>query len=283
MLPVANYRRCGLHFYGGHLAVLRMKIALYSVAVSASFILPVRADLTIVYASTLRPTSQAQKDQAAEATGGGTNMTIKIKGDKARIDASQQVTTIFDGKTGEVITLLNDQKSIIRISPDKMKAVTDMLDKFDSKKGASEKPKLIPSGQKETVNGYETERYTYDAPDFKAIYWIAPNYPNGAAILAQLQSIKSEFWDAANTKMPDFRDFPGLPIRTRMIIGREDQATDHGTRLSAHATEITSTIASVKQDPINDSEFTIPNDFKETKLPDIFNKKNPAPSVSPNP
>ncbi len=195
-------------------------------------------------------------------------MTIKIKGDKARIDASQQVTTIFDGKTGEVITLLNDQKSIIRISPDKMKAVTDMLDKF---------------GQKETVNGYETERYTYDAPDFKAIYWIAPNYPNGAAILAQLQSIKSEFWDAANTKTPDFRDFPGLPIRTRMIIGREDQATDHGTRLSAHATEITSTIASVKQDPINDSEFTIPNDFKETKLPDIFNKKNPAPSVSPNP
>src|SRR5207253_1250093 len=95
LLPLANYRRCGLHFYGAHLAVLRVKIALYSLAVSASFILPVRADLTIVYASTLRPTSQAQKDQAAEATGGGTNMTIKIKGDKARIDASQQVTTIL--------------------------------------------------------------------------------------------------------------------------------------------------------------------------------------------
>jgi len=178
---------------------------------------------------------------------------------------------------------LNDQKSIVRISPDKMKAIADMLDKFNSKKGASEKPKLMPTGQKETVNGYETERYTYDAPDFKAIYWIAPNYPNGAAILTQLQSIKSEFWDAANTKMPDFHDFPGLPIRTRMIIGREDQATDQGTRLSAHATEITSTITSVNQDPINDSEFTIPNHFKETKLPDIFNKKNPAPPVSPNP
>jgi hypothetical protein len=283
LLPITSYRRCALHFYAGHLAVLCMKIALYSLAVSASFILPARADLTIVYASTLRPTSQAQKDRAAEATGGGTNMTIKIKGDKARIDASPQVTTIFDGKTGEVITLLNDQKSIIRISPDKMKAVTDMLDKFNSKKGASEKPKLMPNGQKETVNGYETERYTYDAPDFKAIYWIAPNYPNGAAILAQLQSIKSEFWDAANTRMPDFRDFPGLPIRTCMIIGREDQASDHGTRLLAHATEITSTITSVNQDAINDSEFAIPSGFKEAKLPDIFNKKNPAPPVSPNP
>src|SRR5207249_1938065 len=238
-----------------------MKTVIYSLALGASFILPVRADLTIVYASTVRPASQTPKDQAADAAGAGTNMTIKIKGDKARIDASQQVTTIFDGKTGEVITLLNDQKSIIRISPDKMKAVTDMLDKFNSKKGASEKPKLMPSGQKETVNGYETERYTYDAPDFKAIYWIAPNYPNGAAILAQLQSIKSEFWDAANTRMPDFRDFPGLPIRTRMIIGKEDQADKSSPSAADHATEITSTITSVNQDPISDSEFTVPGGF----------------------
>src|SRR5881409_3436243 len=260
-----------------------MKTALCSLALSVSFILPVRADLTIVYASTVRPTSQTSKDQAAEESGAATNMTIKTKGDKARIDASPQVTTIFDGKTGEVITLLNDQKTIVRISSDKMKAVTDMLNKFSSKKAAPEKPKLTPTGQKETVNGYETEQYTYDAPDFKAIYWIAPNYPNGAAILAQLQSIKSEFWDAANTRMPDFRDFPGLPIRNRMIIGKEMPADKPGASPAEHGTEITSTITSVSHDPINDSEFTVPGDFKETKLPDIFNKPNPAPSVSPNP
>jgi len=260
-----------------------MKTVLCSLILSVSFILPVRADLTIVYASTVRPASQTPKDQAVEAAGAGTNLTIKIKGDRARIDAAPQVTTIFDGKTGEVITLLNDQKTIVRISSDKMKAVTDMLDKFSSKKAPPEKPKLTPTGQKETVNGYETEQYTYDGPDFKAIYWIAPNYPNGAAILAQLQSIKSEFWDAANTKMPDFRDFPGLPIRTRMIIGKEAQADKPGASTADHATEITSTITSVSQDPVSDSEFTVPSGFKETKLPDIFNKKNAAPSVSPNP
>jgi hypothetical protein len=260
-----------------------MKTALCSLILSVSFIPPVRADLTIVYASTVRPASQTPKDQAAEAAGAGTNLTIKIKGERARIDAAPQVTTIFDGKTGEVITLLNDQKTIVRISSDKMKAVTDMLDKFSSKKAASEKPKLTPTGQKETVNGYETEQYIYDGPDFEATYWIAPNYPNGAAILAQLQSIKSEFWDAANTKMPDFRDFPGLPIRTRMIIGKEAQADKPGASTADHATEITSTITSVSQDPVSDSEFTVPSGFKETKLPDIFNKKNAAPSVSPNP
>src|SRR2546429_8419444 len=215
-----------------------MKTALYSLTLSVSFILPVRADLTIVYASTVRPASQTPKDQAAEATGAATSMTIKIKGDRARIDTSSQVTTICDGKTGEVITLLNDQKTIVRISSDKMKAVTDMLNKFGSKKAAPEKPKLTPTGQKETVNGYETEQYTYDAPDFKAIYWIAPHYPNGAAILAQLQSIKSEFWDAANTKMPDFRDFPGLPIQMRIIVGKQNEAGGNTPRAHGPPTEI---------------------------------------------
>src|SRR5439155_11287651 len=172
-----------------------MKTVLCSLILSVSFILPVRADLTIVYASTVRPASQTPKDQAAQESGAATNITIKIKGDRARIDASPQVTTIFDGKTGEVITLLNDQKTIVRISSEKMKAVTDMLNKFGSKKAAPEKPKLTPTGQKETVNGYETEQYTYDAPDFKAIYWIAPHYPIGAAILAIRLSINSEFYD----------------------------------------------------------------------------------------
>ena len=257
-----------------------MKAAFYSLALSISFILPLRADLTIVYSATLQPVTQDQKAQATPDVLGATNMTIKVKGDKARIDASPQVTTIFDGRTGEVINLLNDEKTIVRISPDKMKAVADMLNKFSGKKAVSEKPKLTPTGQREKINDYDTEQYTYDGPDFKATYWIAPNYPNGAVILKQLQSVKSEFWDAANTKMPDFRDFPGLPIRMRMIIGKENQTSEHDTNTAEHPAEITSTITGISQDPIAESQFTVPADFKETQLPDIFDK-NAAPSVSP--
>jgi hypothetical protein len=255
-----------------------------------------------VYSTAVEPARQAQKSEAAANTAAAaTNMTIKVKGDKARIDASSQVTAIFDGTTGELINLLNDEKTVVRISPDKMKAIADMLTKFDAKKAGSERPKLTPTGQREMINGYDTEQYTYEGPGFKATYWIAPNYPNGAAVLAQLQSIKSEFWDAANTKMPDFRDFPGLPIRMRMIVGKENVAAehstkekqagahakanhtgDHGAAAADHPAEITSTITSVSLDPIADSQFTVPADFKETKLPDIFNK-NAAPSASPNP
>src|SRR6266478_10227427 len=260
-----------------------MKTAFYSLILTALVILPLRADLTIVYSTTMQPASHGQKAQATPSTvAAATNMTIKVKGDKARIDAPSQITAIFDGTTGELINLLNDRKTVVRISPDKMRAVADMLNKFGNNKAGSQKPRLTPTGQRETINGYDTEQYTYDGPDFKATYWIAPNYPNGAAVLAQLQSIKSEFWDAANTKMPDFRDFPGLPIRMRMIVGKGNEADAHGTSAPDHPTDITSTVTGVSLDSIADKQFTVPADFKETKLPDIFNK-NAAPSVSPNP
>jgi hypothetical protein len=52
---------------------------------------------------------------------------------------------------------------------------------------------------------------------------------------------------------------------------------------AGHATEITSTISSVNQNPISDSEFIVPGDYKEAKLPDIFGERTAAPSVSPSP
>ncbi len=125
-----------------------MKIAFYSLALSVCVILPIRADLTIVYSTTVQPASQGQKVQTTpNAIAAATNMTIKVKGDRARIDASSQISVIFDGRTGELINLLNDQKTVVRISPDKMRAIADMLNKFNSTQAGSEKPRLTPRGR----------------------------------------------------------------------------------------------------------------------------------------
>jgi hypothetical protein len=118
---------------GGDLLISDMKAAFYPLVLTAFVVLPVRADLTVVYSTTVEPASHGQKSQATPATvAAATNMTIKVKGDKARIDASSQVTAIFDGTTGELINLLNDHKTIVRISPDKMRAIADMLNQFSS-------------------------------------------------------------------------------------------------------------------------------------------------------
>lgn len=241
-----------------------MKNALSRFARSISFLVlaqTIHADVTLV--------------QKVEGLGSPTEMTIKVKGDKVRIDLSPQVTTIFDGKTGEMINLMNEEKTVVRVSADKMKAAAEMIKKFNPRKEGAENPKLASTGQKETINGYETEQYVYDGPDFKATYWIALSYPNGAAILKELQTVKSEAWNAANTRLPDYRDFPGLPLRTRMVM-KKGEAKDN-------VNEFTSTIISAKQDPLSDSEFAVPKDFKELAMPNVLGGKRAAPSVSPGP
>jgi len=239
--------------------MIKLRASLFSLGVC--LVITARADLTIV--------------QKVEGAGPVADMTIKIKGDKARIDATPQISTIIDGKTGEMINLMNDQKAAVRVSAEKMKAAAEMVSKFTdkNKNKSAEKPKLAATGKKETVNGYETEEYVYEAPDLKATYWIASKYPDGPAILKELQSLKSEAWTASNAKMPDYRDFPGLPIKTVISVG---------------GNQITSTITSIRKDPVSDAEFSIPKDFQEIKTPEINsrlegNAKKPSADTSPKP
>src|SRR5437899_12825769 len=108
-----------------------MKTAFYSLVLTAFVILPLRADLTIVYSTTVQPARHGQKEQPTpSAVAAATNMTIKVKGDKARIDASPQINAIFDGRTSELINLLIDWKTVVCISLDNIRAIADILLKY---------------------------------------------------------------------------------------------------------------------------------------------------------
>ena len=65
----------------------------FSVGVLFSFLLSARADLIIV--------------QKVEGSGQDGDITVKIKGDKERVDAPGQPTRIIDGKTGEITNLMD--------------------------------------------------------------------------------------------------------------------------------------------------------------------------------
>ncbi len=219
------------------------------------FFVSARADVTIV--------------QKVEGAGAPADMTIKIKGDKVRMDNSPRMTMLFDGKGGEVITLMHDQKAVVRMSAEKMRAAAEMAKKYTGQKDSpTEKPKLSRTGNTDTVNGYKVEEYVCETPVYKASYWIAPSYPNGAAILKEFQAFKQEIWNPTATKMPDYRDFPGLPLKTVV---------------SMSGMEVTSTISSVNQNPISDAEFAVPADYKETKVPDMGQMMKQQPATSPSP
>ena len=232
-----------------------MKASLLCLFVAALLPLTGRADLTIV--------------QQVEGGGPVSVITIKLKGDKARIEAAQ-MTTLMDGKTGDIITLMNAQKKFVRISGDKAKAIAEMASKYSGTTATTEKPKLTATGRKETINGYETEEYVWETPKLKASYWIAPKFPDGPAIMKQLQAATPTLWNDIAKGMLDYHDLPGIALRTKIKLGNKD---------------ITSTITSVKQDPLSDAEFSPPADFQELKIPNVpdmsVDKPPPAPSAKP--
>ncbi len=226
-----------------------MRFLLVGVAtITLGLIVSARADLTIV-----------QRVEGAGATG---DTTVKIKGDKERVDAPDQPTRIMDGKSGEMTDLMNERKTYVKISAEQIKAAAEALNKFEGAEKPAP-PKLTPTGKKETINGYETEEFVFDSPRFKASFWVAAKYPEAAAILKEMQAPFSGAWKPSNMGMPDYTDFLGLPLKT--VISMEGN-------------QMTTTIVSIKKDPVNAAEFEIPKDFQELKRPA---QTAPAPGANP--
>ena len=228
-----------------------------SAAIAFALLASAQADLTIV--------------QKIEGAGALPEMTMKIKGDKVRIEATPEVTSLFDGKTGEMLNIMKSQKVVMRMSAEQSKAAAAMAGNQLATQGmkAGEKVKVTPTGKKEKINGHDTEEYVAETSAYKASYWVAKNYPQVESIMKQLQATNSEVWNSAAMGMPDFRDFPGLPIRTNVSMGGQNYST---------------TITAVKLDPLPDSEFTVPQGYQEMKMPNMDalmgGQKAPAPVPS---
>ena len=235
-----------------------MKAVALSLTLVVAFSLPALADFTII---------QKVEGKETEGKRKSNEITLKVKGDKIRMEATPQITMIVDGRTGDTITLMNAQKRIVRISGDKAKAIAEMAAKYGGT--TNEKPKLVATGKKMTINGYEAEEYVADTKMFKAHYWIAPSFPNSVEIMKQLQTIIPAAWNDLAKGMINYRDLPGFPIRTQVTVGDDD---------------IISTVVAVKTDALSDADFLPPKDFQEVKIPNVEmpgNKPVPAATAKP--
>ncbi len=221
----------------------------------AASITAARADLTIV-----------QKVEMGSTPG---EMTIRIKGDKVRVDPAPQVSMITDNKTGDTVTLMHDEKKALRMSGDRMKAAAEMVSRFAGAASPSaQRAKLTPLGRKEEVNGMTAELYSADTPVGKVTYYIATNYPDAPAILKEMQATQPAALAHATTNMPDFRDLPGVPVKIDM---------------NGQGRHITMTLVSITRDPIPDTQFVIPAGYSDVKMPDIFGGKNVSATASATP
>jgi hypothetical protein len=191
-----------------------------------------RADLIIV--------------QKAEGGGQTTDQTMKIKGDKARCDLAPQVSMIVDGATGESITLMHTPRTFLKVSAEQTKA---MLEQLQQKRPQNEPAKPQATGKKEKIGEYECEIFTANLGLVTVTYWIAKDYPNYQAVLAELDKFQSGSISAMGKgAMPSIKDFPGMIMKTE-------------TDLSGKKT--VQTLVSVKEENVDPAIFKVPNGYRE--------------------
>jgi len=214
------------------------------------------ADLTVV--------------QSIESSAGTNKVTIKIKGERARIEANPKSSMIVDAKSGEIITLIFENEAFMRFSAEKAASFANkarILTKDMDTSLEIATPK--PTGKKEKINGYEAEEYVAETPKYRATYWVAKTYPDYQAIQRQLKLLQNSAFSSARKPMPEYYDFPGLPIRTKIKLQGQE--------------EITTTMTSISQDSLADSEFVVPPDYAEIHLPDFDLHAVPPKGNTPQP
>jgi hypothetical protein len=191
--------------------------------------------------------------QQVENAGQNQNITLKLKGDRCRVDATEQTSAIMDAKTGETTVLVHPQKSFMTISKEQLvaqaKAMKDMLGKQNDDPASTE---LKPTGKKDTINGYATEEYIYDLNGTHNTVAVAKDFPDYKNLVAALYNVQSgPGMEAFRTLALPPDKFPGMPMRTTVEVMNQ---------------KVTTTLTSVQQTPLTESEFTVPSDYKQLQV-----------------
>ncbi|HEY5296876.1 MAG TPA: DUF4412 domain-containing protein [Verrucomicrobiae bacterium] len=211
-----------------------------------------------------------QKMESAMQNGA---MTMKIKGDKIRVDMAigkmGDMSTIMDLGTGEATTLMHQQKMAMKISAAQMQQMmAQMKSRMNNGGTNAAPPKLQDTGKTETINGYSAEIYnwTNSGSNVGGTIWVAKSYPNYKAIMAQMDKLnKSPMSQMSKGIAPDTSALPGMVIKTKADVQGQ---------------EVTTTLISAQEEPVNASAFDIPKDYQEMNAPTM--PAAPVPATPDN-
>lgn len=187
-----------------------------------------RADITLVQDTLLNGVSSRS--------------TMWIKGDKVRTDNDTTSSVIMDTATGEMTTLVHEQKMIIRTN-------TKQLAALAAQAGASAANQELPvtqitaTGQRETVDGYDCEIYLSENQGMVVKMWVTKDYPNQEKLREEMKVLAK----MTTPNAPEQPDVPGIAVKTEF----EQQGLKFTTKL-----------ISLSTDAVDESRFTLPEGYQ---------------------
>ena len=203
-----------------------------------------------------------QKMESAMING---NMTTKIKGDHARMDMPSplggNVTTLMDFKSGDMVTLMHQQKIAMKMNMNDVKKQQEAGQKalgMDPSK--MEKPKT--TGEVENVGEYKTEIFEMNQGEMKSRIWIAKDFPNAQSIKDQMAKMTASMAGAGFD--PSKLDIPGMVVKTEV---------------NTPAGKMVVTLVKATEEAVDEKEFKQPDGYQEMKMPALPGAAAPAPAA----
>lgn len=171
----------------------------------------------------------------------GSKSTMWIKGDKVRTDNDTTTTTIIDTASGDMTTLMHEQKMIIKMNTKQLQELAKQAPRASTPEASQ--TKVTATGEKEKVDGYDCEIYLSENMGMTVKMWVAKSYPNGDKLREEMK-VMAKLGTPGGPQQPEV---PGIAIKTEFV----QQGMKFTTRL-----------VSIKTDSIDDSRFAIPTDYK---------------------
>lgn len=203
-----------------------MKTKLIPLVLLAAAASVARADVTLVNETLLNGVSSRS--------------TMWIKGDKVRVDNDTTSSVIMDAASGDMTTLVHEQKMKITTNTKQLHALAA------GAAGGGAKPqeaKITRTGEMETIDGHECEIILSESAGTVVKLWMAKDYPDQEQLRKELKVMEK----MAAPNAPKQPDLPGVVLKTEY----EQGGFQFSTRL-----------VSISTDPVEASRFEIPADYK---------------------
>ncbi|MCB1090708.1 MAG: DUF4412 domain-containing protein [Verrucomicrobiae bacterium] len=201
--------------------------------------------ITFPIAICLLATTSARADITLEQdmllNGVSSRTTMWIKGDKVRTDNGSTSSVIIDTSTGDMTTLMHEQKMAVKMNTKQLQALAAQAPGGNQ----TELPetKVTATGQKETIDGKECEIYLSENQGMVVKMWITKDYPGVEKLREQLKVMAK----LAAPNAPKQPDVPGIALKTEF----EQQGMKFTTKL-----------ISLTDGPVSEDKFVVPADYK---------------------
>ncbi|MCB1088877.1 MAG: DUF4412 domain-containing protein [Verrucomicrobiae bacterium] len=201
--------------------------------------------ITLPIAICLLATTSARADITLEQdmllNGVSSRTTMWIKGDKVRTDNGSTSSVIIDTSTGDMTTLMHEQKMAVKMNTKQLQALAAQAPGGNQ----TELPetKVTATGQKETIDGKECEIYLSENQGMVVKMWITKDYPGVEKLREQLKVMAK----LAAPNAPKQPDVPGIALKTEF----EQQGMKFTTKL-----------ISLTDGPVSEDKFVVPADYK---------------------